>query len=85
MARIQAKFFLHGCVLVKDEASIDRLQRSGIGARQLNPIITSVETIDGSLTSAGPLLLLDEEVSRLFHIYPLSTGHDLLCVYRHST
>ena len=57
---MKAIYFRHDCVFVKDQRTVEVLQKSGLGARVLNPIITSAE-IDGA--GISPLLLLDEEVN----------------------
>eukprot|EP01032_Pedospumella_encystans_P014098 gene14098-16210_t len=57
---MKAVYFRHDCFLVKDQCTIEVLQKSGLGARVLNPIITSAESVEAD--DASPLLLLDEEV-----------------------
>ena len=58
---MKAIYFRHDCVFVKDQHTIKVLQKSGLGARVLNPIITLAESVEAEGTS--PLLLLDEEVN----------------------
>ena len=60
---MKAVYFRHVCFLVKDQCTIEVLQKSGLGARLLNPIITSAESVEAD--DASPLLLLDEEVNFL--------------------
>jgi hypothetical protein len=60
-----AVYIRRDCVLVKDSVSIDILQKSGIGARQLHPIIIGESATTTADNSVSPLLLLDEEVSQM--------------------
>ncbi len=57
---MKAVYFRHDCVLAKDQSTVEVLQMSGIGARVLNPIVTSTEGVVPE--DPSPLLLLDEEV-----------------------
>lgn len=57
---MKATFMKHGCVLVKDQSTINLLQELGVGARVLNPLVTFTDGIE--IENVSPLLLLDEEV-----------------------